>query len=202
MDNQNAPLTLIYLSQQKEAILMEKDEMLKLVNENGETVLMTKSEYLERAKQKGWDTKIPQLEGGTCDCDVFGGNGVTFGFKFAISGTLRLKNNAVLEKDVSAHAGIILGDNAFTYGLSSNNGDVVLGNGATTCELIGKNVICGDDLDTNTWNISATDGFVILGKNVSAVVNDDDDDDDDYGISATEDIICDDEPVAQANQNS
>lgn len=177
---------------------MEKDEMLKLVKENGETVLMTKSEYLELAKQKGWDTKIPQLEGSTYNCDIFGGDGVEFDFEFAIFGTLCLKDNAVLKGDVSAHDGIILGDDADTYDLSSDNGDVVLGNSANTCELIGKNVICGDDLDTNAWNISATDGFVILGKNVSAVVNDDDDDDDDYGISATEDIICDDEPAAEA----
>lgn len=178
---------------------MEKDERMKLVDENGETVLMTKSKYLELAHQKGWDVKIPQLEGGTYNCDIFGGDGVTLSFGFAISGTLYLKDNAIFEKDISAHDGFILGDNAYTYNISSNNGDVVLGNNATTCELTGKNVICGDNLDTNTWNISATDGFVILGKNVSSVVNDDDDDDDDYGISATEDIICDDDPSAESN---
>lgn len=177
-------------------------EKLKLVNEKGETILMTQSEYLELAKRKGWDTKISQLEDGTYDCDVFGGDGVTFDFEFIISGTLYLKDYAILEKNVSAHGGFILGDNAYTYGLSSDNGDVVLGNNASTCDLTGKNVICGDNLDTNVWNIYATDGFVILGKNVSAVVNDDDDDDDDCGISATEDIICDDEPAVEASQNS
>lgn len=177
---------------------MEKDEMLKLVNENGETVLMTKSKYLDLAKQKGWDTKIPQLENGTYSCDIFGGVGVKFDFKFAISGTLCLKNNAVLKGDVSAHDGIILGDNADTYDLSSDNGDVVLGNNASTCELTGKNIICGAGLNANCWAISATDGFVVLGKTVSAF----DDGDDDSGISASEDLICDDEPAAEDNQNS
>ncbi len=174
---------------------MEKVERMKLVDENGKTILMTKSEYLKLARQKGWDVKIPQLENGTYDCDVFGGDNVHFRAGFVISGTLFLKDNAVLKKDVSSHNGIILGDNAFAYGLSSHNGDVVLGNNAYTCELIGKNVICGDDLDTNTWNISATDGFVVLGEDVSAVVNDDNDDDDVYGIFATEEILYDDEPT-------
>ena len=39
---------------------MKKDEKLELVNENGETILMTQSEYLGLAKQKGWNTKIHQ----------------------------------------------------------------------------------------------------------------------------------------------
>ena len=174
---------------------MEKDERIKLADENGKTIFMTKSEYLELARQEGWNVKIPQFENGTYNCDVFGGDDVEFVFAFTISGTLFLKDNAVLKQNVSAHNGIILCDNASTFGLSSDNGDVILGNDANTCELIGKNVICGDDLDTNIWNISATNGFVVLGKDVSAVVNDDDDDDDVYGIFATEDIICDDEPT-------
>ncbi|MCI9039709.1 MAG: hypothetical protein HFJ29_07610 [Clostridia bacterium] len=172
---------------------------LKLVNKNGETILMTKEEYLELAWQKGWNVKIPQLEDGTYDCDVFGGDTVHFHASFVISGTLCLENYALFDNDVSAQSGIILKDNASTYDLSSINGDVIIGNNASTCAITGKNVICGDNLDTNTWNISATDGFVILGKNNSAVVNDDDYDDDDYGISATEDIICDDEPSAESN---
>lgn len=170
------------------------EEKLKLVAENGETILMTKSEYLELARQKGWDVKIPLLEDATYDCDVFGGSDVRFDFSFAIFGTLFLKDYAFFSYNVSAASGIILGHKACTYALSSDNGDVILGNDANTCELIGKNVICGDDLDTNIWNISATNGFVVLGKDVSAVVNDDDDDDV-YGIFATEDIICDDEPT-------
>lgn len=165
-------------------------EKLKLVNENGETILMTKSEYLELANQKGWDTKIPQLEDDTFDCDVFGGDDVTLDFTFAISGTLCLKDNALFGGDVFAHDGIILGDDADTYDLSSDNGDVVLGNNASTCNLTGKNVICSDDLNTNYSSISATDGFVILGKDLYV------DEDNDIDISATEDIICDDEPAA------
>ena len=158
------------------------EEKLKLVDENGKTILMTKSEYLELARQKGWDVKIPQLDDGSYNCDVFGGSNVYFYFSFAISGTLFLKDYAFFSSNVSATSGIILGHKAYTYTLSSDNGDVILGNSANTCELIGKNVICGDDLNTNSWNISATNGFVVLGKNVSAF---DDDDDDVYGISAT-----------------
>ena len=65
---------------------------------------MEKSKYLELARQKGWDTQIPQLEDGTYNCDVFGGDDVTLDFWFAISGTLYLKDNATLEDSVSAHA--------------------------------------------------------------------------------------------------
>ena len=173
---------------------MEKVERMKLVDENGKTILMTKSEYLKLVKQKGWDTRIPYLSSVTYDCDVFGGDDVTLDFWFSISGTLYLKNNATLKDSVSAHAGIILGDNADTYKLSSYDGDVIIGNNANTCSITGRNVICGDDLYTNDCDISSTDGFVILGKNVSAVVNDDD-----YRIFATEDIICDDEPSAESN---
>lgn len=175
---------------------MEKDEMLKFFNENGETVLMTKSEYLELAKQKGWDTKIPQLEGDIYSCDIFGGDGVKFAFTFAISGTLCLEDNADFGGNVLADDGIILGDYANTYNLSSDNGDVVLGDNADTFSITGKNVICGDNLDTNVSDISATDGFVILGKDFDSY-------DGSIEVSATEDIICDDEPTAaEDSQNS
>ena len=40
---------------------MEKVERMKLVDENGKTILMTKSEYLKLAQQKGWNVKIPLL---------------------------------------------------------------------------------------------------------------------------------------------
>lgn len=166
------------------------EEKLKLVNGNGETVFMTKSEYLELARQKGWDTKISQLEDGTYNCDIFGGDGVNFNFFLDISGTLCLKDNVLLEADMFAHDGIILGDNADTYDLYSDNGDIILGDGADTCELIGKNVICGDNLNTNYGDISATDGFVILGKDFF------NSDDGSSEVSATEDIICDDEPAS------
>ena len=164
-------------------------EKLKLVNEKGETILMTKSEYLELAKQKGWDTKIPRLKDSTYDCDVVGGDDVELDFcLFFISGILRLENNARLLCAISASSGIILGDNADTYDLYSDNGDIILGDGADTCELTGKNVICGDNLNTNYSDISATDGFVILGKDFF------DSDDGSCEVFATEDIICDDEP--------
>lgn len=165
---------------------MEKYEGLKLVNKNGKTVLMTKSEYLELAKQKGWDTKIPRLEDGTYNCDIFGGDGVTFAFEFAISGILCLKHNAELAEHVSAYGGIILGDNASTYNLFSDDGDVVLGDHANTCNINGKNVICGAFLHANYCGIYATDGNVILDRAITGIGN----------ISATEDIICDDEPAA------
>lgn len=174
---------------------MEKDERLKLVNEKGETILMTKSEYMELAKQKGWDTKIPQFEDYVCDCDVFGGDNIVFHFMFIISGTLYLKDNAVLEENVFARDGIFLGDGASTWNLCSDNGDVIIGALSETCELIGKNVICGNYLYTNKWSIFATDGFVILGENVRVVDNDN------SIISASEDIICDDEPAAEDGQS-
>ena len=151
---------------------------------------MESSEYLKLARQKGWDVKIPLLEDGTYNCDVFGGDDVKFVFAFAISGTLFLKDNAVLERDVFAQDGIILGDGADTYGLVSDDGDVILGNYANTCRLAGKNVTCGDDLYTNKSYISATDGFVILGQNPPILKIDDN-----GKVSATEDIICDDEPT-------
>lgn len=88
---------------------------------------MEKSKYLELARQKGWDTKIPQLEYSTYDCDVFGGDNVTLDFEFSISGTLSLQDNAILEENISARDGIILGDDAITYNLSSDNGDVIIG---------------------------------------------------------------------------
>ena len=169
---------------------MEKVERMKLVDENVKTILMTKSEYLKLARQKGWDVKIPQLEDGSFDCDVFGGDAVHFHASFVISGTLCLENYALFDNDVSAHSGIILKDNASTYDLSSINGDVIIGNNANTCWLIGKNIICGDNVDTNCWSISAIDGFVILGKNSPLL-----DAEDDGKIFATEDIICDDTPA-------
>ena len=176
---------------------MESSEYLKLLMPNGTHTLLDKSEYLELARQKGWDTKIPQLEGGTYDCDVFGGDGVKFNFKFSISGALFLKDHAVLYGNIWARDGIILGNKASTFALSSDNGDVIIGNNADTCAITGKNVICGDELCANYWDISATDGFVILGKDLYV-----DDHDDCYEISATEDIICDDEPVVEDSQNS
>lgn len=167
---------------------MENSEYLKFLMPNGAHTLLDKSEYLELAKQKGWDTKIPQLEDGTYNCDIFGGDGVFFRFIFEISGTLYLKDNADFEGDVLADDGIILGDNADTNNLYSDNGDVILGDNADTCYITGKNVICGDNLNTNCGDISATDGFVILGKDFF------DSDDGSSEVSATEDIICDDEP--------
>lgn len=166
-------------------------EKLKLVTENGETILMTKSEYMELAKQKGWNTKIPRLEDGTYDCDVFGGDGVELDsfYSLSFSGILCLKDNAHLHCDISADCGIILGDNVDTYDLFSDNGDIILGDNADTCELTAKNVICGDGLYTNYSSVYATDGFVILSKGF----NSDYEDNDDVEISATEDIICDDE---------
>lgn len=153
---------------------------------------MEKNEYLELAKQKGWDTKIPQLEDGTYDCDVFGGDGVMFDFAVFITGTLYLKDEAYFLNDVSANAGIFLGNNAYTLSLSSDNGDVIIGNDAGTCSIIGKNIICGDNLETNWENICAEGGFVILGKNSPVY----EDGDEDHGtVYATEDIICDDEPA-------
>lgn len=172
----------------KEAILMEKDERMKLVNENGKTILMTKNEYLKLARQKGWDVKIPQLEDGTYDCDVFGGDNVHFFFGFVISGTLCLKDKARITCNVSARNGIILGNNASTTDLFSDNGDVILGDYADTLDITGRNVICGYRLYTNGCPISATDGFVILGKDANIAITDV------VEISATEDIICADEP--------
>ena len=172
---------------------MEKDEGLKLVNENGETVLMTQSEYLELAKQKGWDTKLPQLEDGTYDCDIFGGDYVKFSFEFAISGTLYMKDNAYFQEKISAREGIILGDTANTFGadIFSDNGDVIIGSHADVCQITGKNVICGDNLFTNGCHVCATDGDVILGFNseLNCEVF--------HGkVFATKDFICDDESIA------
>lgn len=154
---------------------------------------MEKGEYLELAKQKGWDTKIPQLEDETYDCDVFGGDDVAFYFDFCITGTLYLKENALFEGNVSAHEGIVLGNGAGTYDLSSDSGDVIIGDDADTSEITGKNVICGDNLHSNGADISATDGFVILGKEAHIFSRID------HNfistVSATEDIICDDEPA-------
>lgn len=139
------------------------EEKLKLVNKNDETILMTKEEYLDLARQKGWDVKIPQLDDGTYNCDVFGVDGVTIYAAFTISGTLFLKDGAMLRDDISAHEGIILGNHANTYDLTSDNGDIILGNNADTCNITARNVICGDNLITNGCNVVATDGDIIIG---------------------------------------
>lgn len=169
---------------------MEKVERMKLVDENGKTILMTKSEYLELAKQKGWDVKIPRLEDGTYDCDVFGGDGVHFHAGFVISGILCLGSHAFFAYDVSAHSGILLKDKAYTYALSAINGNIIIGNDADVCQLTGKNVICGDNLITNGCNLSATDGDVIIGFNSEL-----NGEAFDGKVSASKDFICDDEPA-------
>ena len=145
------------------------------------------------ARQKGWDVKIPQLDDGTYNCDVFGGDEVCFNFKFVISGILYLKDNATLQDNISAHEGIILGNYAYTLNLFSNNGDIILGNYADTCNISGRNIICGDNFEARYCNISTTIGFVILGK--ESVIHNPDEGDSGYNgyVSATEDIIFDDE---------
>lgn len=153
---------------------------------------MTGDEYLELAKQKGWDVQIPKLKDGRDDCDIFGGTDVGFFSSIHISGTLFLEDDAYLAEDCFADGGIILGNNAYAYELSSENGNVVLGNHAETCDITGMNVICGNALYLdNGCDITATDGFVILGENF----NEDNLDSENYtgSVFATEDIICDDE---------
>ena len=106
---------------------------------------MDKSEYLKLAHEKGWDTSIPQLEDGTYDCDVFGGNGVLFNFDVHISGNLSL------------------GAGAFTRDIFAG-GIVALGEGADSCTITaGEDFICGDGSDIG--EIFVLNGDAIIGEN-------------------------------------
>lgn len=105
---------------------MEKDERLKLVNGNDGTILMTKSEYLDMAKQKGWNVEIPKLNTGIYDCDVFGGDDVTFDFDVYISGNLFLRDSPILE-NVFAGEDVILDGLAYTRKVFSAYGTITFG---------------------------------------------------------------------------
>lgn len=53
---------------------MQNNEPMQLSSGNGEIILTTKKKYLEHARQKGWDTKIPMLNG-SYYCYVFDSEG-------------------------------------------------------------------------------------------------------------------------------
>ena len=53
---------------------MLKNEPVQLSSGNDEIILTTKEKYLEHARQKGWDTKIPMLNG-SYYCYVFDSKG-------------------------------------------------------------------------------------------------------------------------------
>jgi len=156
---------------------MEKVERMKLVDENGKTILMTKSKYLKLARQKGWDVKIPQLEDGTYDCDVFGGKGEFYnnhnraclGGPIDITGTLFLGDNTEVFFHISARTGIIIGNNFRTAYLASD-GDVILGDNIILLgsehgtAISGKEIIVGQNLHA-FGDIFANDGDAIIGEN-------------------------------------
>lgn len=144
---------------------MDKDERLKFVNENGETILMTKSEYLKLAKQKGWNVKIPRLTDGTCDCDVFGGDNVILEIfdDISISGNFSLGNSAKifslapsLAAHVSAGDSIYLGASVLVGNLSAKN-NITIGHGSGPSHVFaGNNVTIGNNVSAFSIHCGGT----------------------------------------------
>ena len=105
---------------------------------------MDKSEYLKLAHEKGWDTRIPRLEDGTYDCDIFGGDDVLIPLNVRISGNFFL--------GARCHTGDI-----FAGGL------VILGEGADPCNVTaGEGFICGDNSDL--VEVFVLNGSAIIGE--------------------------------------
>lgn len=119
---------------------------------------MSKDEYLKLAREKGWDKHIPEITDGTYDCDIFGGDNVSFCFNVFISGNLSLGDYADIcgisiggsatfginadTGDVYALGDIVFDSNAIV-GTISADGDVIISQNAETGNINSRNIIVG-----------------------------------------------------------
>lgn len=111
------------------------------------------------AQKQDWAHKIPQMEDGTYDCDVFGGDHVKFEFDINITGNLYL-GDLVDTLEISAGGDVILGKNANTLRISAG-GDVILGENSKNWNIdAGRDVILFAKVCTS--DIISADGEILF----------------------------------------